>query len=424
MNTPWPPKKIPNSLAAFTPYKGGWIRRYNGKPHHVCGRTTPIDQVENCWIILKKKLDADGSGPPAPAISVTLKELASDYVVWLERRVKKGKPNPLATRTFLDYVKAMDRLVKTWGSDRDMLTLGPADFDRLARKYDKGSPGSLTRAVAEVHAFFQWAKGAHLIPEVPDFGNDFVKPAVTLQRDQRITFIKSFTPEEIQKLWKAATGEEKLFIALGINCAFDNSDISELTYEVVDLENGIIDYRRRKVGKVRRIIPLHPRTLRLLKAYRTHPFADEQYKNHVFLRGDGRPLVHIQPSRKDPSRLAKSDELAMKFTRLLSRAGIRGKIINKWNKVTQKTSTTYPKGDGRGFRSFRTTFPNFAPQGYLGEIELVMGHAKGTVLKDNYLEDVALDRVAELIQAVWTRAFTKQKPQGEVSLKRFAAFAA
>ena len=108
----------------------------------------------------------------------------------------------------------------------------------------------------------------------------------------------------------------------------------------------------------------------------------------------------------------------------LSRAGIRGKIINKWNNVTKKTSTTYPKGDGRGYRSLRTTFANFAPPGYRDEVELVMGHAKGTVLQDNYLEDAALDRVAELVQAVWSRAFTKPQPQGQVSTKRFAAFAA
>ena len=46
---PWPPEipaRMVNALTPFTAYDGGWCRWYHDKMVHICGKGTPLDQID------------------------------------------------------------------------------------------------------------------------------------------------------------------------------------------------------------------------------------------------------------------------------------------------------------------------------------------------------------------------------------------
>jgi integrase len=370
-----------------------------------------VDAVESAWHDLKRAVDHQTSRAPR-GDGITLKEVAGKFLARQERRRESGSVlKPLSAHTFRDYVKTLELLRDVWGADRDVTSLKPSDFDKVLARFQGRAPSTVARTIAYVRAFFAYAVKAEIIPDTPRFGPDFTKPHQQAHRDNRMAKVKAYQPAEICTLWKAATHEERCWMGLGIACAFDNSDISSLTRDVVDLKAGVIDFRRRKTGLVRRVCPIPPNVVKLLKAYERPKPVDAKLDDRFFLTANGYPLVRIQVHKKDPMRTVEIDALSLRWKRLQSRAGLRPPIV-----VAQRggvRTEKYPKGDGRGFRSLRTTFSNLAPFGFREEVEIIMGHAHGSVLLDNYLESVGLDRLKQLMRAVWRAAFTTKKPRGE-----------
>src|SRR5438046_1615299 len=97
MRQKWNPAKIPKRLAeSFTFNDDGAYVWYEGKTRYVCGRTTPLDQVEDTW---KKKRAAIDAGDTARIVTVaagssTVRAAASLYYQWLNHRVKTRQPTP------------------------------------------------------------------------------------------------------------------------------------------------------------------------------------------------------------------------------------------------------------------------------------------------------------------------------------------
>jgi len=54
-STNWPPVSLPRNFP-FTPTKDGWVRFWRGKTRYVCGKSVPIDQVEDHWIEKQRRL--------------------------------------------------------------------------------------------------------------------------------------------------------------------------------------------------------------------------------------------------------------------------------------------------------------------------------------------------------------------------------
>jgi integrase len=197
--------------------------------------------------------------------------------------------------------------------------------------------------------------------------------------DARLAQRKSHTPAELAKLWDAASLEGRCWMALGLCGAMDNADVAELRDEL-DLAAGVVDYRRRKRGRKRRIIPLPEDVVRLLRLYRRPPPAGKD-DGRFFLTPTGLPLGRMKISRS--GQIHRIDYMAMVWARLLVRAGIRAK-----------------GGDRRGFRSMRTTHANLAPPRSRDETEIVMGHAKG-ILVTHYLERDGMEGLRRHVDSVW-----------------------
>lgn len=420
---PWPPPKPKNF--EFTPHIKGWAKWYKGQTRTIALKTLDRQAVRDAWDDQKKKIDAALAGQARLAGGKgTLREVASEFYAYLDHRVTTGHPAPMSEYTREDYKRYVGDFGRTAGADRPLADYRQDDFTAFAKTLAGRAPSTLARAVANVQGFFQWAVDEGHLDELPPFGRYFVKPKMQESRDVRLAQEKSYATGEVPALWRAATHVERCWIALGLNGALDNADLANLPLPevggVLDLDAALLDYRRRKRGKVRRVIPLRPLTVRLirhyLKRHRAAPALPE-YAGLLFLTESGLPLGRIKESEARPGRANPIDAVAGKWQRLMVRAGLRAKptVTTTGRGASRKRSLKFAgDADRRGFRSLRTSFVNLAPPGYRDEVEIILGHSHGSVLLDNYLERFGLDRLRGLVDHIWDAAFTSPPPPGAV----------
>lgn len=409
--------RVRERLAAFTPNRDGWMRWYRGKTRFVCSHRTHPDAVEDRWQDKKRKIDEDLTTAAKRTIEgVTLRDALSDFYTYLDDCVVNRHPKPMSDYTRADYIRTLTEFAKTiGGGDRLLAEIGPDDFRKFSRTMVGQAPSTLGRNVAYVRAFFAFCVGEGKIPELPQFGRYFIKPHRQEHRDRRIDQRKSYTPEEIRKLWDAADATERTWIALGLNGALDNADLAHFTADVIDWDAETIDYRRRKQGKVRRVIPLRPETIKLLKSYK-RPTPQPGNEHLFFVTPKGNPLGRIKESGKRVGLSSGIDYVSQRWRKLLVRAGLREKpqvleSIGRGAKRRRRIKFV-GKPDGRGFRSLRTTFANLVPAGYGDERTIIMGHSKGGVLVENYLETLGTARLKECVGHVWKSAFKSPPRRG------------
>jgi integrase len=413
--------------------------------------------------IVARMTGAAGGGNGRGA-GMTVVKLASAFFEHLDHRVATGKPKRMQPTTAWDYKRTINEFGAAAGPNTALEDLAPEHFTAFAHSIAQDSPIRFGVKVAYVEYFMRWAMNsgylarnrvlASLTPGVDPFralvGPDLVKPHEQDVRDDRLGKSLAWTPAEIRKLWKVADLEEQCFIGCGINFAFDNADLAHVTDSVMDTDGATVDFRRRKRGKIKRVAPIHPELRKLLKRYRADrpalapvaaagdepggggeggevelaaapvaqagaAAADERF----FRTPTGLPLQRIVRSKK--GRENTIDYVNMVFARLAIRAGLRAPFPKrrKTGRASLPDEPLRPRRHrargsvGRGFRSLRTAFTNLAPPGYREEIEIVTGHAQGTVLLDRYLEVHGTARLEELINHVWHRALTCPSPLGE-----------
>jgi site-specific recombinase XerD len=417
---PWPPvipARLANTLTPYSVHRDGWVRWYRGKTRHVCGKSTPLDRVDDCWRDVKARVDAEVAGAfVVDRTGLTVLEAGGLFFDYLQHRVTTGQPKPMSVFTAADYERTINAFGRSAGPHTLLADVAQPHFQAFAIAFAGKAPSTLARNVAYVQAFFRWCVENDHLAGLPRWGSYFVKPARQAHRDVRLDQQKGYTPAELRKLRDAATPEEKAWLALGLAGAMDNSDLAHLTTGLIDHRQKLIDYRRRKTGKVRRVMPLPPAAYRWLGSYTRPPPANAADADRVFLTPTGLPLQRLKDG---PSGQANPiDYVAMRWGRLLIRAGLRERMPRRRDKAHRdlpKRKKGEGTGDGRGFRGLRTTFANLAPPGYRDEIEIIMGHAQGTVLLDNYIETLGVDRLlsrlCEVVNHVWHQAFIATLPR-------------
>lgn len=423
------PPRVARRFAAFATHRDGLVRWYRGSTRFVCGQrrvlkaleeqgaTGAADWVEELWHKVQARIDAAEDAQTTAAISstgLTLLELASEFFAHLDTRVATGRPKRMSRVTAWDYQRVINAFGAVVGPQRPISSLTPDDFARYAGTIANDAATSYNRKIAYVSAFISWAmrRGRfadnRFVRQAPPgvdplrslMGPDLVKLSQQDLRDERLGKEKSFTPAEIAKLWQVADDTERCWIGLGLNAAFDNADIMHFLRSVLDAK-GVIDFRRRKRGRVRRVVPLVPELRELLTAYKRPDPSPGTDPDLFFLKPDGQPLAEMTAS-------GPQNCVTRRFTKLMVRAGLRAKPTLVRDPASgRRRQLSRGSGDGRNFRSLRTTFANLAPAGMREEVEIVMGHAHGEVILDSYLERHGLDRLEELVNAVWTRAFSE-----------------
>lgn len=380
----WPPPRD-KWFPGFTAHRDGWVRSYNGRTLFVAGRNAGRRDVEAAWDAKRKAADAAAANQPVPTDPNALiyRQVLSRFMDQCETRVKTRKPRPMSRRTLHNYDVALNdfgNFIYHGAKVADMLfadTNSPDLFAAFAREYGEWKASGFDSIVSRLGALYNWAVQMDYIPRYRP-GPAFKRPHKGEIRDDRIDLTKSYAPAEIAKMYLRGNAAMRCFIGLGVAAAMNNAEVSHLDRPDIDLSTGVIDFRRRKTGKVRRVIPLPADVLADLKSYVRPEPADPADAEAFFLTQYGRRYSETRKADGKP-------------TNTLSRI---------WRELERDAGVTHVAG--RSFSGLRTTSYNLMPGGeYETERKVVMGRAHGTIDLDSYYENVALDRVRHVVEAAW-----------------------
>ncbi len=234
------------------------------------------------------------------------------------------------------------------------------DGGRIAPVYAKACFNTLKQ-------FIKWAWSLELcdLPRNMNqeaLGFDTPKPVIT-----------PFTSKELKAIWTHASERMKLYILLGLNCGFTQVDISLLSPQQVNWEEGTITRKRVKTEKYESVptvrYQLWKEAFELLKKYRS------SHAQYVLLNQHGKPLL-TKSTNKAGTRTKKKDNIAKAFDKLRTKAG-----------------TT------KSFKSFRKTGPSKLkenPRYIVGVPTMFLGQAPVSMVDKHY----GLDSQALLDEAV------------------------
>jgi integrase len=374
-------KPKPFDIPGFTWHKrrGGWCRMHRGKTLWCGGAKATRQEVEETFHRKRGETDneAQRTAPDAPrAYRVVLGE----FLTYCQRRVETGKPRPMSRRTLHNYDVALNAFGTFVGGGTLFAdTNDPRLFAEYAAKFGKWKASGYDSVVARISALYEWAAGMEHIDRFRP-GPAFQRPAKSLKRDERIDLSLTFGPAEYAKLYAKANHVTRCWLGLGLFAAMNNSEVAWLDRRCVDLDAGVVDFRRRKIGKVRRVCPLPDFVVADLRSYRRPEPIAPDLAGLFFLTVSGRCYTEHEGRP--------SDSMSRMFREMEKDAVV----------AHQR---------GRNFKGLRTTFYNLAPRhGYDLERKIIMGRAHGTVDLDSYLEDVGLDRLRHVVAHVFDQFST------------------
>jgi integrase len=225
----------------------------------------------------------------------TVSDLAAEYVAWCQ-----------ALAHFAQFV----------GPSRPVSTLSPRDMADYQRKAleEKGA-GRTNKFITIIRAAFRRAAHELWLGASRGWVEDLLYPLETRGVTPRETSV--FTPEELWQVIGLASDQIRVIILLALNCALGQKDISDMVWGDLDLEAGIMDYRRPKTHRKRRT-PLWGETVQALRWWKEQDHFAEPSKM-VFHTRHGNPWVRVTESR---GKLVADDGLCKAFQKLLHLAGI------------------------------------------------------------------------------------------------------
>ncbi len=343
----------------------------------MAARTVPLDKLEQ---VCRERLDeidrqieedseAEVIGP------LSYRDALGEYLAVQKARIGAAR-NRIEQRTFDNLKYELNKFgnFRIDGAPiaaRMIDQIGPREFSAYAREFDSWKGSGFDSVVSRVLAFFRWAQGMEYVEKFNP-GPQFQRPDKKQLRGERIEKQFSFTIPEIAALYHAANDTMQCWIALGVCAAFTNTDVSHLPKDII--AGGVIDFRRRKEGRVRRVIPLPADVVELIAGYRR----PETSLPYFFVTTGGN--CYSRTGAGGPS-----CSISTLFARLIDESGVE-------------------KIKGRGFKGLRTSFFNLAPRsGYDTERKIIMGRAQGTIDYDSYLEDIGLDRLRHVVNHVWSQ---------------------
>ncbi|MDQ3622545.1 MAG: tyrosine-type recombinase/integrase, partial [Verrucomicrobiota bacterium] len=225
---------------------------------------------------------------------------------WLEEWVA-GKKGVTAERTLLKYRQYIEEFVESLGprADLPLSSVSPRDVrtfrDALARAGH--SPVTVNGAVKILAAPFNAAVRLGYISVNPCAAVEPLRDDADAEKDV-------FTPEQVGRLIEAAEGDWKGAILAGFYSGLRLRDVTELRWEAVDFQSGMLRVKTRKTGAVI-MLPLHTELAAWLRQ-----------------QPSGIGKAPIFPTLAGKTGGGNSG-LSMAFKRIMNRAGITGRILRE-----------------------------------------------------------------------------------------------
>jgi len=334
------------------------------------------------------------TGTPRNRQAATIKSII-DRFLSLKRSAVESKL--LSAYTYRDYIQVGDRIAKFFGEDRHVASLRPADFDAFMVQLSNLKPETIKQVVAYTRTIFGWSLENKLIEDSVSFGSSFKAPrAVVLMRAKqearRDGQGQMIDRADILKLLDAA-GLNRVFVLLGINCGYGQTDIAQLGMNEIDLTNGFVSRPRSKTAIPRRC-PLWPETIQAINDSidATRFCRDDKDSNLAFLTPEGRRWVRIELGSTG-NKPKHTDELGYWYTRILKQLGIKHR---------------------GGFYNLRHAFCTIADEAKdPAALDCIMGHS-GKAMIGKYRERLTDDRLVAVTNHVrnwlWPVSATSTTP--------------
>ena len=366
------PKKPYPEFPLFPHATGRWAKKIRQKLHYF-GKIADdpegkraLEQFNREWPYL-----ADGrTPPPLDSDACTIRELCNAFLI--SKRVKMDA-GELSERSWSDYYKTCDAIVKHFGRSRRVDDLRPDDFQRFRSELAKRmAPVTLRNEITRCRSVFKYAFDQRLIDRPCHYGQSFARPSAKMLRKARnAAGVRMFEADEIKRMLDAADPILKAMILLACNGGLGNSDIASLPQSSINFQGGWLDYPRPKTEIPRRI-PLWAETVEALReAIAIRPKAKEQSDGDLcFLTKYGKRWVRVRESvkkapnnenqqAKDQKRYTPLDALGQRFAKLLKELDINGE---------------------RGFYCFRRTFETIAGESKdQVAVDSIMGHVDSSM---------------------------------------------
>ncbi|MBT6155804.1 MAG: site-specific integrase [Planctomycetaceae bacterium] len=362
-----PPKPY-KDFPLFPHASGQWAKKIRGRLFYF-GIWADHESALKKYLANRDYLQA-GVDLPDDTDQTCLANLCNRFLAAKQNRVDSGE---LRLATWQDYKRTCGLIIDALGRNRVVDTIGPADFTRLRGVItSRFGPVRTSREITQVRMLFKWGHQQELT-SMPRYGSEFVKPSRdVLRRHRQSSPPKMFEAAEIRAMLETARIHTKAWILLGINCAFIQRDVSDLTIRAVDLHKAVIDFPRGKTAIERRA-PLWPETVDALKESLANPWTPRQPEevDHFFVTRQGNELVrdHRSETRSDA-------------------------VHDALERVQKKLEIKRVK---RSFGALRHTFRTIADETCdFPAILRIMGHSDHSI-SDHYRERISDDRLNRVV---------------------------
>jgi len=358
------PRKPHKDFPLFPHASGQWAKKIRGRLHYF-GPWEDSNAALDKYLAQKDDLLAGRIPRVTTEDGCTVRELVNKFLASKEQLVESGE---LTKRSFDDYYRECEKTITVLGRHRMVEDLTPDDFERLRAELAKTlGPVALGNAVNRVRSLFKYAYEQYLIDKPVRYGQTFKRPSATVLRKERNKKgPRMFEAEQIQDMLDATSRSIKAMILLGINCGFGNNDCATLPRDVLDLENGWVNFPRPKTG-IQRRCPLWPETIAALRDAMAHMPApkDEADAGLVFITKYG--MNWSDGTRRNP-------------------------ITSECGKLLRQLGLNRP---GLGFYALRHTFQTIGEECRdLVAVRSIMGHAPpSNDMSSLYREKMTDDRL-------------------------------
>lgn len=232
--------------------------------------------------VRKKRQEIEQSGPSYEAMLHPvgdLDHLVSQFITFKASKVSAGQV--VVLKSHLKYLLTQ---IKTTTLTIDNWEAMVADLNRR-KKTGTWSGKYCHDVLVTIKGFYGWA-GKRM--DVPNWVND---------REYNIeipkTKVKFFTSAEIKSLLNSSDEEFRNIILIALNCSCTQEDISQLTWEMIDMEKGTLTRMRTKHKHrgesdeaLTVVFSLWPEIITWLQSRKCR-------RGLVFTRPDGTPLVQM-----------------------------------------------------------------------------------------------------------------------------------
>lgn len=299
------PEKPYPEFPLFPHDNGQWAKKIKGKLHYF-GPWANSQAAHALYLKEKDDLEA-GRKPKRHDTSADTLTVGGMVELYLDARKLHVESGELAARTWREYKSFGERMIRVFGENTPVESLGPDDFQKLRADFQKThkSLRSLLGDIRKTKVFFNWAgpgpEAQGYFEKMPRFGPAFKAPSRTALDRERVEKGEKavFTAEELRAVLAVAGRNIKAMILLGVNCGYGNMDCVKVTIPYLDLDGGWANFPRTKNATPRRN-PLWPETVdalrEVLKARKTP--ADLTHRDRVFITKWGRAYKARNLSRE------------------------------------------------------------------------------------------------------------------------------